>query len=104
MSAILHELKIDPEFFNEVVVGRKVAEVRLDDGRNFKKGDYIWLREWDISYSGNAALRKISYVQGLEAIATDDRWKVLHMAKTTIPEVLKDLNWTDEVCTWPSDP
>ena len=39
-----HELKIYPEYFEEVVSGRKKFEIRLND-RDFQKGDLVILKE-----------------------------------------------------------
>ncbi|WP_215954170.1 DUF3850 domain-containing protein [Providencia rettgeri] len=41
-----HELKIKGEYFYEVLTGNKKAEFRKDDGRNFKSGELIRLREF----------------------------------------------------------
>ncbi len=41
-----HELKIWPQFYNDVVGGYKTYEVRVND-RAFQVGDEIRLREWD---------------------------------------------------------
>jgi hypothetical protein len=41
-----HELKTDPEPFNEVWNGRKLAEFREND-RDFRVGDALILREYD---------------------------------------------------------
>jgi len=41
-----HELKTWPEFFREVVEGRKPFEVREDD-RGYAVGDRLVLIEWD---------------------------------------------------------
>ncbi|WP_368924900.1 DUF3850 domain-containing protein [Providencia sp. 1709051003] len=40
-----HELKIDGEYFYHILTGNKKAEFRKDDGRNFKSGELIRLRE-----------------------------------------------------------
>lgn len=39
-------IKILPEYFEEVLSGRKRAELRLND-RDYKKGDIYDLREWN---------------------------------------------------------
>lgn len=47
-----HQLKILPEYFEQVMAGNKWFELRKDD-RDYKVGDYIILREWDGSdYTG----------------------------------------------------
>lgn len=42
-----HELKILPTYYRKVVAMNKRAEIRRDDGRNFKLWDRLKLREWD---------------------------------------------------------
>lgn len=42
---MVHEVKIEPEYFEKVISGLKTFEVRLND-RNYKKGDLLVLREW----------------------------------------------------------
>jgi hypothetical protein len=41
-----HYLKIAPQFFTEVVTGKKTAEIRFDD-RNYRVGDSITFTEYD---------------------------------------------------------
>lgn len=47
MSA-LHELKVEPPFFDRLLDGTKTFEVRKDD-RGFQSGDTLVLKEWDRS-------------------------------------------------------
>lgn len=59
-----HELKILPKYFSEVYSGNKTFEVRKND-RNFKVGDMLILKEWDIEnqkFTGNQVKRKITYI------------------------------------------
>lgn len=59
---MVHELKILPEYFQEIIYGRKTFEVRYND-RNFKVGDTLLLREWqDGAYTGKAIERKVTYI------------------------------------------
>lgn len=44
---MIHELKCWPSHFEALVDGRKKAELRLND-RNYREGDLLWQREWDI--------------------------------------------------------
>lgn len=43
-----HELKTDPDVFEEVISGFKTFEIRKDD-RGFKCGDSLLLRKTDLS-------------------------------------------------------
>jgi hypothetical protein len=57
-----HQLKIHPEYFNEVVSGNKTFEIRLND-RNYEVGDTFDLLEHDGSdFTGNSASGKIKYI------------------------------------------
>ncbi|MBP6518701.1 DUF3850 domain-containing protein [Shewanella sp.] len=40
-----HTLKIDGEYFYEILTGNKKAEFRKDDGHGFRRGEVIRLRE-----------------------------------------------------------
>lgn len=42
----VHDLKCWPEYFEQVTFGQKTADVRKDDGRDFRQGDIMILREW----------------------------------------------------------
>lgn len=58
---MIHDLKILPQYFKEVVSGEKKFEIRKDD-RNFSVGDIIDLREFDNNhYTGNIYSVKITY-------------------------------------------
>ena len=57
----VHELKILPQYFVDVIAERKKFEVRYDD-RNFQVGDVLVLREWTGEYTGRAICREIEYI------------------------------------------
>jgi len=66
----VHELKVWPEFFAQVVAGRKRFEIRPDD-RGFKVGDEVKLREWDpkcykedvpFGYTGSECSVRVTYI------------------------------------------
>lgn len=59
-----HELKIWPEFFREVVAGKKTFEIRFND-RDFAENDTVILKEWQKEkerFSGSEIRCKIKYV------------------------------------------
>lgn len=58
-----HKLKILPEYFEEVVSGKKTFEIRMND-RDFQVGEEALLEEWipSAGYTGARALVKITYV------------------------------------------
>ena len=68
---MVHELKTWPEYFQEVFMGHKPFEVRLND-RDYKKGDTLILKEYDPvneTFSGRQLARGVSYV--LEAASSE---------------------------------
>lgn len=64
-------IKILPEYFEEVIAGRKRAELRLND-REYKKGDIYDLREWNPKrgrYTGRKVNIQITHVlEGFEGL------------------------------------
>lgn len=59
---MIHELKIIPEYYNDIISGRKTFEVRFND-RNYQVGDVLVLREYeDGEYTGRAIERKVIYI------------------------------------------
>jgi hypothetical protein len=73
-----HRLKVDPQFFDDLVNGRKSFEVRLDD-RNFKVGDILHLWEWGSSglreeaQARTAARSRGGSTTSLRAVSTGSR-------------------------------
>lgn len=70
-SSEIHDLKILPEFFDQVLHGIKRAEIRRTDDRTFVAGEQIRLWEWDgkkKKYTGQCMLVEILHVQALEPI------------------------------------
>ena len=60
----IHDLKIDPEYFNDVITGEKRFEVRKND-RDYKKGDLLNLQEYDREkkeYTGRKTLIPVRYI------------------------------------------
>jgi glyoxylate utilization-related uncharacterized protein len=63
-SAVWHELKCLPEYFNEILEGRKKFEVRIND-RDFRAGDFLVLREYSAQseeYTGAVVARRVTYI------------------------------------------
>ena len=61
---MIHELKTMPEYFAEVISGRKTFEVRKFD-RPFHENDLLALNEYDTKrkcYTGNSCLVYIDYI------------------------------------------
>lgn len=62
----VHNLKIAPTYFQDVVSGKKKFEVREND-RGYNIGDYLCLREYDTEYhlyTGKELVVKIIYILG----------------------------------------
>ena len=59
---MIHELKILPEYFRDVLRGNKTFEVRKND-RNFQVGDKLILKEWENGeYTGNTLEKNVTYI------------------------------------------
>lgn len=59
-----HELKTWPEYFQAIMDGSKMFEIRNND-RGFKQGDYLILKEWDpikTMYTGAIISKKIGFI------------------------------------------
>ena len=57
-----HKLKILPEYFIDIVDGRKTFEVRKND-RNFNVGDTLVLQEWSNgTYLAGYARVQVTYI------------------------------------------
>lgn len=58
----IHNLKINPNHFWDIVTGDKTFEVRRND-RNFKTGDILCLEEFDDKgYTGKFVHTKVIYI------------------------------------------
>ena len=60
-GTIKHDLKTLPQYFVDVVAGKKKFELRIDD-RDYQAGDIFCLREWDGEYTGKCFINSIGYV------------------------------------------
>ena len=61
---MIHELKIWPGYFEEIVTGKKTFEARRAD-RPFAEGDLLALNEWNPKtegYTGASLLVKVTYI------------------------------------------
>lgn len=61
---MIHELKISPKYFSDVLSGEKQFEVRKFD-RPFHKGDLLALNEYNVEtkcYTGRSCLVYIDYL------------------------------------------
>lgn len=57
----IHILKILPKHFNDVISGKKKAEIRYND-RNYRVGDIFSLKEWYGDYSGKFINVRITHI------------------------------------------
>lgn len=57
----VHDLKILPEHYMNILNGNKSFELRKND-RNYHVGDFLRLREWERNYTGKLINAKITYV------------------------------------------
>ena len=60
MNPKIHELKIWPPYYRDVVNGVKTFEVRKYD-RDFRVGDSLILKEYNGEYTGNSVTMRICY-------------------------------------------
>lgn len=58
-----HNLKILPNYFQDVYSGKKMFEVRLND-RDYQVGDMLYLQEWspEDGYTGNYVKKDVYYI------------------------------------------
>lgn len=74
----VHDLKIKPEYYRDVVNGDKTFEIRKND-RDYKVGDLLVMNEFrNGEYTGSNVHCIVSYlVQGSEEFGLDKDWCVL---------------------------
>lgn len=92
----LHELKSRPEYFEPTLAGRRTFDMRKDDGRNYRMGDVVVLREWRdqvrsrdgyallkddaIGYTGRYCIYRVSWIEDVGGVGDADsatRWVIL---------------------------
>lgn len=93
---IIHQLKIESQFFEEIVKGEKTFEVREND-RDFQKGDYLGLNEitshpcnvtGEHKETGNFVLVKVL------SVFKDDRFvKDGYVIMSIRPCTIKEVEW-----------
>ena len=59
---MVHELKILPEYFEQVQNGNKTFELRHDD-RGYETLDYLYLREfYQDRFTGREIMKRVTYI------------------------------------------
>lgn len=64
---MIHELKIKPQYYEDIKIGLKPFEIRKND-RDFKLGDILILNEYSLddsgagTYSGRALTVRVTYL------------------------------------------
>lgn len=61
---VVHDLKCWPEFFEEIHIGNKNFEIRVND-RNYRVGDVLHLKEYNPQkneYTGRELKRRVIYI------------------------------------------
>ncbi|MBR3591615.1 MAG: DUF3850 domain-containing protein [Clostridia bacterium] len=64
---MIHAIKIQPPYFDDVISGKKQFEIRLND-REYQEGDYLALNEWEQTssvgghYTGRSCLVYVDYI------------------------------------------
>ncbi len=58
-----HDLKIAPNYFQDIITGKKTFELRKND-RGYKAGDWLMLSPWHpaTGYYGNVIIIPITYI------------------------------------------
>ena len=88
-----HELKILPQYFDDVASGKKSFEIRKAD-RDFKVGDFLILKEWEGGmYTGRAVVAKVDYIyQGDGSYGLSEEYCILGLYKSKPKMPLAELN------------
>ncbi|MCS2075594.1 DUF3850 domain-containing protein [Escherichia coli] len=87
MSTV-HSLKIGPMFFADVLSGHKKAELRIND-RDFKRGDFLLLREWEGEYTGNKLIVKITHILPIDNLISGcGNWVMLSITPISTTDTL----------------
>ena len=73
-----HELKSWLTFFEAVISGRKLFEVRKND-RDFREGDVLHMREYDpdTGYTGRYVRARVTYLMKGPILGLAEGWAVM---------------------------
>lgn len=93
---MIHRLKTWPSFFNAVVTGHKLFEVRYAEDRDFAVGDYLVLAEYNPTtekFTGNEFVVSVTFVlQGGRFGVLDEyvAMSLKHVHPSVSQEILKE--------------
>ena len=74
-----HELKLLPQYYEDVALGIKTFELRKND-RNFQVGDELILKEWDgEKYTGREVTRYVNYILYDWTGGLQDGWCIMNL-------------------------
>lgn len=78
----VHNIKIAPRHYADVMNGTKKAELRFND-RGYKEGDTLVMREWGGLYTGEWVEVKVTHVLFFQADITGKigEWAMLSFEK-----------------------
>ena len=83
----IHELKIQPTYFEDVKVGKKTFEIRKND-RGYKEGDILILNEYTCgSFTGRKCKVLVNYITDYEQ---KDSYVVLGIIRFNRPEDVRE--------------
>jgi hypothetical protein len=111
-QAQTHVLKCWPEFFGDIIAGRKLFEVRLDD-RGYGEGDKLYLEDWDPNagiYTGRKHTTEVVYILRGPVFGLPDKHVVMGLKPPTSPlgeraaEMLRNQARTCRTLTVPWEP
>lgn len=86
---MIHDLKTWPDYFLQVVCGKKTFEIRKND-RDFKSHDILHLKEYNPDtkeYTGQACSFKVTYILDLTNFGLEN-----HVAMAIVPYFDKKQN------------
>lgn len=79
---MVHKLKIYPQYFKDVALGLKKAEVRIND-RDFQEYDTLILSEYDPltdNFTGESVIRIVNYIIK-DVPGLDSKYVILQIEK-----------------------